>query len=90
MIAEINTNLEKANQQMKEFYSVDVQRALYIAAQNAESDRVSMLGASRREVIREGIQKGIFQTAKNMKRKNFDSAVISEVTGLSIEEIEKL
>ncbi len=82
MVAETNTNLEKANKQMKEFYSVDVQRAMYIQARNAESDRVSMLGASKRTGFRE--------VAVNMKRKNCDNEFISEVTGLSIEEIEKL
>ena len=48
--------------------------------------------------IKEGIEKGIEQgtketlisTAKNMKYKNIDIALISEITGLSIEEICKL
>ncbi|MEI0493081.1 Rpn family recombination-promoting nuclease/putative transposase [Brachyspira intermedia] len=48
--------------------------------------------------IEKGIEKGIEQgikenkivTAKNMKNKNIDISLISDVTGLSIEEIEKL
>jgi len=37
-----------------------------------------------------GEARGVKKTAKNMKDKGFDVAVISEVTGLSVEEIEKL
>ena len=38
----------------------------------------------------EGEAIGVKKTAKNMKAKGFNVAVISEVTGLSVEEIEKL
>jgi len=40
--------------------------------------------------IEQGLEQGIEQTAKNMLNKNTDIKFISEVTGLSIEEIEKL
>ncbi|PCG20780.1 Rpn family recombination-promoting nuclease/putative transposase [Brachyspira sp. G79] len=44
--------------------------------------------------IEQGIEKGIeqekYSLAKNMKKENIDISVISKVTGLSIEEIEKL
>jgi predicted transposase/invertase (TIGR01784 family) len=39
---------------------------------------------------KEGREEGITKTAKKMKQKGLDFALISEVTGLSIEEIEKL
>ncbi|WP_253707385.1 hypothetical protein [Treponema sp. OMZ 799] len=50
------------------------------------------------EGIQQGIQQGISQgsyqtrleTAKMMKLKNFDIALIKEISGLSAEEIEKL
>jgi predicted transposase/invertase (TIGR01784 family) len=38
----------------------------------------------------EGKTEGIAEVAKNMKGKGSDVAFISEVTGLSVEEIEKL
>ena len=38
----------------------------------------------------EGMIEGKRVTARNMKRKGFDTATISEITGLSKEEIEKL
>ena len=44
--------------------------------------------------IEQGIEKGIKEnqilTVKNMKNRNIDIALISDITGLSIEEIEKL
>ena len=53
-----------------------------------------MLEEERRLGIEEGIKKGIEQEkcslAKSMKSKNMDIELISELTGLSIEEIEKL
>ena len=57
-----------------------------------------MLEEERRLGIEEGFKKGIEQgikenqilTVKNMKNRNIDIALISDITGLSIEEIEKL
>ena len=61
-----------------------------------------MLKREREEGIKEGIEKGIEQgiekgikenqilVAKNMKNKNMDIELISELTGLDIKEIEKL
>ncbi|MDO6995046.1 hypothetical protein Q5M87_13615, partial [Brachyspira innocens] len=53
-----------------------------------------MLDEERRlgkeEGIKEGIKENQILTAKNMKNKNMDINLISELTGLSIEEIEKL
>ncbi len=86
MLSQTSTELEKANTQVKEFYSIDEQRALYLAARYAESDRASLLGAARRKERRD--EK--IETAQRMKQKNFSSTVISEITGLSIQEIEKI
>ncbi len=53
-----------------------------------------MLDEERRLGREEGMEKGIKETqismAKNMKNKNMDISLISELTGLSIEEVEKL
>ena len=57
-------------------------------------DKQISLEDKRREGIREGIKKGIkernYAIARDMKSKNMDIKLISEITGLSIEEIEKL
>ena len=44
----------------------------------------------REEGIKEGIKETQISMARNMKNKNMDIKLISELTGLSIEEIEKL
>ena len=61
-----------------------------------------MLNEERIKGIEEGMQKGIeqgieqgmeqekYSLARNMKNKNMDLNLISELTGLSIEKIEKL
>ena len=53
-----------------------------------------MLDEERRlgkeEGIKEGIKENQILTAKNMKNKNMDINLISELTGLSIEEVDKL
>ncbi len=86
MIAQTNTTLEKANEQMQEFYSVNEQRALYIAAREAESDRVSQLSASRRQ----GQYEANCQTAKILKQLGDSIEKIAQATGLSEEEIKNL
>ena len=53
-----------------------------------------MLEEERRLGIEEGFKQGIKEnqilTVKNMKNRNMDIALIRDITGLSIEEIEKL
>ena len=57
-----------------------------------------MLEEERRLGIEEGFKKGIEKgikenqilTAKNMKNKNIDISLISDITGLSVNEIEEL
>ena len=53
-----------------------------------------MLNREREEGLKEGIEKGKLaeqiSMAKTMKSKNIDINLISEITGLSIEEIKKL
>ena len=44
----------------------------------------------KEEGIKEGIKENQILTAKNMKNKNMDIKLISELTGLSIKEIEEL
>ena len=49
------------------------------------------LGKEREQIGKEiGIEEGIIKTAENMKKEGMDSSIIAKVTGLSIDEIEKL
>lgn len=67
---------------------------LYDAKRIEEKVKNTQINNARREGIKEGIEKGLNQSkieiAKNMLNKNLDISIISEVTGLNIEEIEKL
>ena len=40
--------------------------------------------------MEKGTKEALILTAKNMKNKNMDIKLISEITGLNIEEIEKI
>ena len=53
-------------------------------------DKQIMLEYKRREGKLEGIKEGQISMAKSMKKENIDIEIIKRITGLSIEEIEKL
>lgn len=40
--------------------------------------------------MQQGLQQGLQESARNMLKKGFDIKTISEITGLAIEEIDKL
>ncbi|WP_028331114.1 Rpn family recombination-promoting nuclease/putative transposase [Brachyspira alvinipulli] len=92
--------LVKKNPIMKEVYEeynkFVKSNDLYNGYSNYERDyfNVLMLNEERIKGIEEGMQKGIeqekYSLARNMKNKNMDLNLISELTGLSIEIIEKL
>ncbi|ELV04506.1 Rpn family recombination-promoting nuclease/putative transposase, partial [Brachyspira hampsonii] len=63
---------------------------LYGQAVMLEYEREEGRKEGRLEGIKEGIKENQILTAKNMKNKNMDINLISELTGLSIEEIKNL
>ena len=50
----------------------------------------SLRSQYKREGLAEGRTEGIKETAKKMKEKEIDTSIISEVTGLTTEEINEL
>ncbi|MGP1440076.1 MAG: Rpn family recombination-promoting nuclease/putative transposase [Treponema sp.] len=56
----------------------------------AEYDYDSDIRVQREECYRVGVARGFLTTAQRMKKANFETSVIQEMTGLSKEEIEKL
>ena len=92
--------LVKKNPIMKEVYDEYNKfvnsNDLYNGYSNYERDyfNVLMLNEERIKGIEEGMKKGIeqekYSLARNMKNKNMDLNLISELTGLSIEKIEEL
>ena len=63
---------------------------LYDKELHLEKLRLSELKEAKEKGIEKGIEQEKIDIAKNMLSKNIDISVISECTGLSKEEIEKL
>lgn len=68
----------------------DVQQQIYNRFVENRRIEMAVLETATEDGIKIGFEKGLEKTAKNMKQEGFDSEVISKVTGLSKEEIEKL
>ena len=91
MLEEVFNNMEELN--MNE---------VFLGMYDEEEENKKMMNSMKLEGLEEGIEQGIEQglktgeknkaikIAKNMINKNIDINVISEVTGLSIEELENL
>ena len=98
--------MTKAIEEYKRFTSDDKLMRAYAARDAFLVGQKMMLSREREEGIKEGIEEGIkkgrkdgkleglkegqISMAKAMKNKNMDINLISEITGLSVEEIHKL
>ena len=86
--------MPKVIDKYERFISSEKEMEVYNARDAFLYGQTLMLKREREEGIKEGIEKGIekekYSLAKNMKEKNMDINLISELTELSIEEIKKL
>ena len=98
--------MTKVIEEYKRFTSDDKMMRAYAARDAFLLGQKMMLSRERKEGKLEGIKEGIEQgmqkgklegikernyiIAKNMKKENIDIEIIKRITGLSIEEIEKL
>ncbi|WP_026364354.1 Rpn family recombination-promoting nuclease/putative transposase [Brachyspira innocens] len=97
-LKEVNGIMPKVIDKYERFISSKEEMEVYNARDAFLYGQTLMLKKEREEGIKEGIEQGIEKgirenqilTAKNMKNKNMDINLISELTGLSIEEVEKL
>ena len=101
-LKEVNDIMPKVIDKYERFISSKEEMEVYNARDAFLYGQNVMLKREREEGIKEGIEKGIEQgiekgikenqilVAKNMKNKNMDIELISELTGLDIKEIEKL
>ena len=97
-LKEANPIMTKAIEEYKRFTSDDKLMRAYAARDAFLVGQKMMLSREREEGIKEGIEKGIekgklaeqISIAKSMKKENIDIEVIKRVTGLTIEELEKL
>ena len=89
-LKELNNIMSKVIDKYERFISSEEEMEVYNARDAFLYGQTIMLKREREEGIKEGIKENQILTAKNMKKKNMDINLISELTGLSIEEIEKL
>ena len=93
-LKEANPIMTKAIEEYKRFTSDDKLMRAYAARDAFLVGQKMMLSRERKEGIREGKLEGIkensYTIAKSLKNSGLDNQFISEHTGLSIEEVEKL
>jgi len=86
--------LEKLESEVVRMNEDDQIRENLLAIENAKRVHATLMQNAKEEGIVEGIEQGIEQEkiniAKNMISKNMDNKTISEITGLTIKEIESL
>ena len=98
MISKDNKSIEKVVKGLDEMSMDENERLEAYKARLAEWEYNYNMAQERADGLAEGVARGIKsgkiekqkEIAKNMKNKNMDYQTISELTGLSIEEIEKL
>ena len=97
-LKEANPIMTKAIEEYKRFTSDDKLMRAYAARDAFLVGQKMMLSRERKEGIEKGIEKGKLEgikernytIAKNLKKSGLDTKFISEITGLTLEEIEKL
>jgi predicted transposase/invertase (TIGR01784 family) len=90
MLAKQSPVMEKAKNRLVRVSAS--QRILFAMdkAEKHERDRISSFAAEKEEVMAEGIAEANAENAKKMKAKGLDNALIAEITGLSVKQIERL
>ena len=97
-LKEINNIMPKVIDKYERFISSEKEMEVYNARDAFLYGQTVMLKREREEGLKEGIEQGIergkkeqqISIARNFKNSGIDIKVISENTGLSIEEVEKL
>ena len=85
-----NSGVKEAAKTMQVIMTNPTEREMIRMRQDAEIDRRTELYAARRQGERRGEVKRAKEIAGGMKRKGFDYSVISELSGLTLEEIAAL
>lgn len=91
---EANKEIKKANDEYEYLTGDEEERRLAFLREKAIRDEINNLKGSREEGRKEGRTEGRkeekIEIAKNLIRKNIDINIISEVTGLKVEQVKKL
>ena len=98
MLSQENPVMTKANEVMDIFYLDEQERKRYEAAWEYESDRLSMINESERKGHEQGLAEGevhgarqqALQDARNFKQLGVSIGIISQATGIPLEEVKAL
>ena len=82
--------MEEAHKRYNNFIRSRLMMSEYEKKEIYQYDKQIMLKDERRKGIKQGIKDEKYSIAKSLKNSGLDNKFISEHTGLSIEEIEKL
>ena len=93
-----NKGVEKAKEKLEEISNDEVMQKIADWKESYYREQASIRTTGRKEGLEEGLKEGKkegkkeekLQIAKNLKKENIDINLISKVTGLSVEEIQKL
>ena len=85
-----NKLMEEVQSSMEKLTSDEEMRGIYLKEEQENWIRQCFRKDGFEEGLEKGKEEGILTTAKNLLKNNVDIKVISEVTGLSIEEIKNL
>ena len=91
---EENKEIKKAQEELEYLTGDEEERRLAFLREKAIRDEISNINGARKEGIKKGIEQGEkrkqLELAKNMKEEKIPIEQIEKITGLSLEEIEKL
>ena len=82
--------MEEAHKRYNNFIRSRLMMSEYEKKEIYQYDKQITLEDKRREGIKEGIKDEKYSIAKTLKQMNIDINLISEITGLTIDEIRKL
>ena len=85
-----NEKVKKTEEELEYLSGDEAERRIAYLRATAEIDRKFAMTAARNQGRAEGRSEGKIDVAKKMLERNMDISLISEVTGLTKEEIEKL
>ena len=89
-MVEKNEDIKEAMEELEQISEDKKLRRLAELREKAIRDEKNGLRHAREEGLEEGIKKGIEKVIRNMLKKKIDIQTISELTGVSVEDIEKM
>ena len=85
-----NKGVEKAKEKLEEISNDEVMQKIADWKESYYREQASIRTTGKKEGLEEGKKEEKLQIAKNLKKENIDINLISKVTELSVEEIQKL